>query len=213
MNAITRKEAALLDAPLVTFQLNGRDVTGKASETLIQVAQREGIEIPRLCYKEGMEAVGNCRACMVEIAGERVLAPSCCRAPTPGMKVITDNERVLKSQQMVLELLLSDMPQTAYTRHNEVDVWACKLGVGKPRFEAREQVAQTSRTRPSLFISTPASSAHAACARAATSRSTTSSASHFAAIKRRSCLTWTTRWARRPASRVANACRRARPAR
>ena len=50
-------------------------------ETLLEIADREGIEIPRLCYKEGMEAVGNCRSCMVEIKGERVLAASCCRAP------------------------------------------------------------------------------------------------------------------------------------
>ena len=142
MNAITRYEALHLEAPLVEFQLNGRDVQGRASETIIEIAKREGIEIPHLCYKAGMEAVGNCRSCMVEIAGERVLAPSCCRAPTAGMKVTTDSERALKSQKLVLELLLSDMPETAYTRHNEVDDWARKLGLGKPRFEARAKVVQ-----------------------------------------------------------------------
>jgi formate dehydrogenase major subunit len=140
MNAITRKEAAYLDAPLINFELNGRSVSGRATQTLIEIAKREGVEIPHLCYKEGLETVGNCRSCMVEIAGERVLAPSCCRTPAPGMKVITDNERVLKSQKLVLELLLSDMPETARTRHNEVDQWARKLGVGKSRFEARERV-------------------------------------------------------------------------
>ena len=137
MNAISRIEAAHLDAPLINFQMNGRDVSGRATETIIEIAQREGVEIPRLCYKKGLEAVGNCRSCMVEIDGERVLAASCCRTPTAGMKVTTDSERALKSQKLVLELLLSDMPQTAYTRHNEVDEWARKLGVGKPRFEAR----------------------------------------------------------------------------
>jgi formate dehydrogenase major subunit len=142
MNASTRYEALHLEAPLVEFQLNGRDVQGRASETIIEIAKREGIEIPHLCYKPGMESVGNCRSCMVEIAGERVLAPSCCRAPTAGMKVTTDSERAVKSQKLVLELLLSDMPETAYTRHNEVDEWARKLGVGKPRFEARAKVAQ-----------------------------------------------------------------------
>jgi formate dehydrogenase major subunit len=140
MNAITKHEALHLEAPLVEFQLNGRDVQGRANETIIEIAKREGVEIPHLCYKPGMEAVGNCRACMVEIAGERVLAPSCCRAPTAGMKVTTDSERALKSQKLVLELLLADMPETAYTRHNEVDEWARKLGLGKPRFEAREKV-------------------------------------------------------------------------
>jgi formate dehydrogenase major subunit len=140
MNAITRLEMASLDAPTVTFELNGRSVTARADQTLIQVADREGIEIPRLCYTEGLEAVGNCRSCMVEIAGERVLAASCCRMAANGMKVTTDSERAVKSQQLVLELLLADMPETSYTRHNEVDQWAQKLGVGKPRFAARESV-------------------------------------------------------------------------
>ncbi|HEY6088073.1 MAG TPA: 2Fe-2S iron-sulfur cluster-binding protein, partial [Burkholderiaceae bacterium] len=141
MNAITRKESALLDGPLVSFELNGREVSGKASETLIEIAKREGVEIPHLCYKPGLEQVGNCRACVVEIGGERVLAPSCCRSPSAGMKVTTDSERALKSQKLVLELLLADMPETAYTRHNEVDEWAAKLEVGKPRFAARVQPA------------------------------------------------------------------------
>jgi formate dehydrogenase major subunit len=126
----------------VTFTLNGRDVTGLQGEPIIEIAKREGVEIPHLCYKPGLDAVGNCRACVVEIGGERVLAPSCCRAATPGMKVITDSERVLKSQKLVLELLQADMPEAEYTRHNEVDQWSAKLGVGKPRFEARAQPVQ-----------------------------------------------------------------------
>ena len=85
MNAITRQELAALDTPLVSFSLNGREVTARGTETLLQVAKREGVEIPHLCYMEGLEAVGNCRACMVEINGERVLAPSRCRTPAPGM--------------------------------------------------------------------------------------------------------------------------------
>jgi len=126
----------------VTFELNGREVTGLKGEPILEVAKREGIDIPRLCYKPGLEAVGNCRACMVEIDGERVLAPSCCRAATPGMKVRSDSERALKSQKLVLELLQSDMPEAEYTRHNELDQWSVKLGLGKPRFAARVQPAQ-----------------------------------------------------------------------
>ncbi|MDO8304617.1 formate dehydrogenase subunit alpha [Herminiimonas sp.] len=141
MNAITRKEMAQLDVPTVTFELNGREVTGRATDTLLTIAKREGIEIPHLCFKEGMDTAGNCRACVVEINGERVLAPSCCRNPTNGMKVNTESERAVKSQKLVLELLQSDMPEADYTRHNEVDEWAAKMEVGKPRFEARARVA------------------------------------------------------------------------
>ena len=142
MNATTRKEAAALDAPVVSFKLNGREVSARADELLIEVAAREGVQIPRLCYKPGLAEVGNCRACVVEIDGERVLAPSCCRTPAAGMNVTTDSERATKSQKLVLELLLADMPETAYTRNNELDQWAAKLAVGKPRFEARAQPAQ-----------------------------------------------------------------------
>jgi formate dehydrogenase major subunit len=142
MNAITRLGRQALQGTAVRFELNGREVDAFSNELLIEVAAREGVEIPHLCYKEGMEEVGNCRSCMVEIDGERVLAPSCCRHPANGMKVSTDSVRALASQKMVLELLQSDMPETAYTRHNEVDFWARKLAVGKPRFSARRQPRQ-----------------------------------------------------------------------
>ncbi|MDH3390009.1 MAG: molybdopterin-dependent oxidoreductase, partial [Gammaproteobacteria bacterium] len=88
---------------------------------------------------DGLRADGNCRACVVEIDGERVLAPSCCRNPTPGMVVESDNERALKSQKLVLELLLSDMPERAYTLDNELTYWAEKLEVKNPRFKPRHQ--------------------------------------------------------------------------
>jgi formate dehydrogenase major subunit len=140
MNAITRIERVETNASTVTFLLDGREVTARHTDTLIEIADREGVQIPRLCYKPGMDAVGNCRSCMVEIKGERVLAASCCRSPVNGMEVTTTSERVLKSQQMVIELLQSDMPERDYTRHNEVDEWAVKLKVGKPRFAPRPAV-------------------------------------------------------------------------
>src|ERR1700681_226000 len=141
MNAITRAERALSDAPPVTFLLDGREVTASSAATLIEIADREGVEIPRLCYMPGMDAVGNCRSCMVEIKGERVLAPACIRVPVKGMEVTTNNERVRQAQRLVIELLQSDMPEREYTRHNEVDEWAIRLKVGKPRFAPRAAVA------------------------------------------------------------------------
>ncbi len=165
MNAITRQELAELDAPAVSFSLNGRDVIGRSSETLLTIAGREGVDIPHLCYKECLEAVGNCRSCVVEIDGERVLAPSCCRTPTPGMKVVTNSERAVTSQKLVLELLLSDMPEKDYTRHNEVDEWAAKIGVGKPRFKAREQVRQD-LTHPAIAVNLDACIQCTRCLRA-----------------------------------------------
>jgi formate dehydrogenase major subunit len=123
----------------VSFLMNGRTVVCDPDQTILQAAQQNGIEIPRLCYMEGMRPDGNCRTCMVEIKGERVLAPSCCRFPKEGMEVNTNSERALVSQKMSLELLLSDVPETFYTLNSELDFWAKKLSVGKPRFAARHQ--------------------------------------------------------------------------
>ncbi len=123
----------------VSFILNGETVVAGADKTILQIADERGLEIPRLCYMEGMRADGNCRTCMVEVKGERVLAPSCCRYPRDGMEVTTNSARAVASQKMSLELLLSDVPETAYTRNSELDFWAKKLAVGKPRFKARHQ--------------------------------------------------------------------------
>jgi formate dehydrogenase major subunit len=121
----------------VSFTLNGQAVVCPSNQTILQVAQQHGIEIPRLCYMEGMRPDGNCRTCMVEIKAERVLAPSCCRYPKDGMEVTTNSARALTSQKMSIELLLSDMPETSYTLHSELDRWAKKLSIGKPRFGPR----------------------------------------------------------------------------
>jgi len=136
MTAMNKDELAAMP---VEFKLNGKVVVGYASETIIQTAKRHGVEIPHLCYKEGMRPDGNCRACVVEVKGERVLAASCCRKPAPGMEVTTDNARALASQKMVMELLLSDMPEKRHTLNSELDHWVAKLQVGKPRFNARHQ--------------------------------------------------------------------------
>ncbi len=138
MNVMRDKE---IEAVAVQFTLNGRTVTAPPDQTILQAAQLLGIEIPHLCYKDGLRPVGNCRACMVEIKGERVLAPSCCRTPKAGMEVTTDNERARHSQKMILELLQSDMPERSYTLDSELDYWVAKMRVARPRFAPRNSPA------------------------------------------------------------------------
>jgi formate dehydrogenase major subunit len=92
-----QKLTAVVTKP-VSFTLNGQKVVAPADQTILEAAERHGVEIPRLCYMEGMRPDGNCRTCMVEIKGERVLAPSCCRYPKDGMEVVTNNARALISQ-------------------------------------------------------------------------------------------------------------------
>ena len=132
----------LTELKTVEFSLNGEKITAFEDETILQAARRNGVEIPHLCYKDGLRADGNCRACVVEIEGERVLQPSCVRTPTDGMVVNTTNERVEHSQKMVLELLQSDIVEKKYTLNSELDQWSQKLAVGKPRFESRHNPEQ-----------------------------------------------------------------------
>ncbi len=134
----------------VTFTLDGEQITAFEGETILQAADREGLgtQVPRLCYTEGQRPVGNCRSCMVEIDGERALAPSCWRLPKEGMVIRSGSERARSSQKMVLELLQSDMPETTYAPDSELEYWVQEFNIGTPRFESRRQ--------PSADLSHPA---------------------------------------------------------
>src|SRR5262249_22801317 len=99
----------------VTFTLDGHEVEAHEGETIWQVADGVGTDIPHLSYspEPGYRADGNCRACMVEIEGERVLAASCIRKPAAGMKVKSASDRAKAARAMVFDLLISDQPDRA----------------------------------------------------------------------------------------------------
>jgi formate dehydrogenase major subunit len=117
----------------ITFTIDGKEVTAEPGETIWQVAKREGTRIPHLCWHDapGYRADGNCRACVVEVEGERVLAASCVRQPAPGMKVKTASERARKGREMVMELLIADQPARAEARdpNSKFWEWADRMGV------------------------------------------------------------------------------------
>ena len=129
----------------IVFELDGKNVEAKPGETIWQVAQRLGTEIPHLCYlpEPGYRPDGNCRVCMVEIEGERVLAASCMRNPAPGMKVKTATERAAKARNMVMELLVADQParETSHDPSSKLWSWADKTGVTTSRFPSAERWA------------------------------------------------------------------------
>jgi formate dehydrogenase major subunit len=109
----------------VNFKINGQNITARPEETIWQVANRLGIEIPHLCYlpEKSYRADGNCRACMVEIDGERTLAASCIRQPTEGMIVNSASERAKKSREMVFELLRVDQPLRENSHDSKSKFW------------------------------------------------------------------------------------------
>jgi formate dehydrogenase major subunit len=130
-------------APTIAFELDGRQVEAAVGETIWQVAKRQGREIPHLCYspQPDYRPDGNCRACMVEVEGERVLAASCKRTPSVGMKVKTESARAVAAQKMVMELLVADQParETSHDPDSKFWNWAEKIDVTASRFPAEER--------------------------------------------------------------------------
>jgi formate dehydrogenase major subunit len=132
--------------PAIKFTLDGAAVEARHDESIWQVANRLGTQLPHLCYapEPGYRADGNCRACMVEIEGERVLAASCIRKPASGMKVVTGSERAKSARRMVFDLLASDQPDRATAAPDPASkfwAWADRMDVAVGRFPKRHAPA------------------------------------------------------------------------
>jgi len=112
-------------ADKITFTLNGETVEAEAGLTIWEVANGRGLKIPHLCHKPapGYRPDGNCRACMVEIEGERTLAASCIREPAEGMVVTSNNARAESARKMVVELLMADQPERETAHDKSSHMW------------------------------------------------------------------------------------------
>ena len=124
----------------VTIKLDGKDISVPEDTTIWEAAQAQGTLIPHLCHKPepGYRSDGNCRACMVEIKGERVLAASCIRPVQDGMVVNTASERAEKSRALVVELLAADQPDQPHDASSHFLDMAALNDVSESRFPARE---------------------------------------------------------------------------
>jgi len=159
----------------VSFNLDGKTVSASPQESIWDVAKREGTRIPHLCHLDapGYRPDGNCRACMVDIEGERTLAASCIRRPSEGMVVRTDTERAKKSREMVFELLASDMRPRTETPDDQSDFWAWAetMGIeGSSRFASKFEHGRVDRgfdvTNPAIAVNLDACITCGACVRA-----------------------------------------------
>src|SRR5215475_8837514 len=153
----------------IQFELDGKQVEAKPGETIWQVAKRQGHEIPHLCYSPAPDyrPDGNCRACMVEIEGERVLAASCKRTPSVGMKVKTESARAVAAQKMVMELLVADQParETSHDPDSKFWHWAETTGVTESRFPSAERW-DTDASHPAMRVNLDACIQCGLCVRA-----------------------------------------------
>ena len=153
----------------ITFELDGQQVTASQGETLWQVADRLGTEIPHLCHKpaDSYRPDGNCRACMVEIDGERTLAASCIREPAEGMKVTTASDRAKASRRMVMELLVTDQPSKAEAHDPDSTLWrfADGMELSESRFPVHERASADS-SHPAIAVNMDACIQCGLCVRA-----------------------------------------------
>jgi bidirectional [NiFe] hydrogenase diaphorase subunit len=124
-----------------TLTIDGKEVSAREGETILQVARENGIDIPTLCYLEGLEPIGACRLCLVEVKGINRLVPACVTQVEEGMEVVTNSERLIKYRRMILELLFSERNHTCsvcvVNGHCELQRLAQRLGVTHIRFPYR----------------------------------------------------------------------------
>ena len=141
-----------------TFFMDDKEIDIREGETIFRAGRRFDIRVPHLCYtpKPGYRPDGNCRVCMVEIEGERVLAASCLRTPTPGMKVKTQTERAKTARRMVAELLITDQPDQAHAHDPDSELWkiAKRQKIEPGRFPKREpiKVPQPDRSHVAMAV-------------------------------------------------------------
>lgn len=144
-----------------TLTLDDVEVQAHPGETLWQVAKRAGETIPHLCFKDapGYRADGNCRACMVEVEGERVLAASCIREAAPGMVVRSaGSSRVQAARKGVLELLLADQPERENSPDRSSHLWDTVDQLAIDAAAVRQRIpAHSERNEPTVHHVEPRS--------------------------------------------------------
>ena len=134
----------------VTVRIDGSDVTVDEGATILSACTKAGIETPTICYAENLTPVNACRVCVVEVAGNRTLVPSCSRPAEEGMEIQTDSERVRHSRKMVLEFLgtANDLSQAP-----EINQWSEDYGVDTTRYaEGAARVEQPVKIQDHLYI-------------------------------------------------------------
>src|SRR5665213_1746394 len=150
------KVAGKGDGPTAkTYTIDDREVDIREGESIFRAARRLDIKLPHLYYspKPGYRADGNCRVCMVEIEGERVLAASCIRTPSPGMTVKTQTDRAKTARRMVAELLVTDQPDPAHAHDPASQLWqvVTSMQLKQGRFPRRHSPAPD-RSHPAMAV-------------------------------------------------------------
>jgi formate dehydrogenase alpha subunit len=136
----------------VRLTIDGKEVSVSKGTTILEAARSIGIDIPHLCYGDGLSPTADCRLCVVEVSGGKNLVPSCAYPAVSNMVIQTRSERVLKARRMVIELLLSDHPFDCMTCEKsgacELERYAYELGVATSRFQGEKHDYPLDETNP-----------------------------------------------------------------
>ncbi len=118
------------DEKAITITIDGREIKSCAGATIWEAAQSMGVDIPTLCHQPGMEPVGVCRVCAVEVEGARTLVPSCHRKIEPGMVIRTGSDRVVRAQKTLVAMLMADHGVQSEPENCELTALAEQLEAG-----------------------------------------------------------------------------------
>ena len=136
----------------VNVTIDGQKIQAQAGQTILEVAESVGIKIPTLCHHPALEPIGACRVCLVEVARQRTLQPSCTFQVTEGMEVLTHSPKVEEARRFVLELILSDHPLDCMTceqaGHCELQDLAYEYGIQQTRFPGVQHEYEVDESNP-----------------------------------------------------------------
>ena len=137
--------------------LNGINVEAKEGMTILQIARENGIQIPTLCYLEGVNDIGSCRLCIVEIEGTNVLWPACNTKAEEGMVIETHSEKVIAARKNVLRLLLSEHYGDCFSCEKngdcELQKYCIEYGVDTTNFEGARKEKNFKKRDAHPFLS------------------------------------------------------------
>jgi len=138
--------------PPITITLNGREVSGQAGVTILEIAQEVGVKIPTVCYDEYLFPVGACRLCLVENEATGELLAACATPISPGMIISTDSPLVLEHRKTIIKLLLASHPDSCLVcdkgNRCRLRQIASELGIGLSEMEKIPQFAAAKELNP-----------------------------------------------------------------
>jgi iron-only hydrogenase group A len=136
------------------IEINNIPLEVEKGTTILNAAKKVGINIPTLCYLEGLQNPGSCRVCVVEVEGANALQPACVTEVNEGMKIKTNNKRVRNARKTVLELLLGDHPWECNTcdrnQSCELQKLAEEYGIREVRFQSLQDKLPLDESTPGI---------------------------------------------------------------